>query len=291
MVSRLRNGNIAATYKDSSKITNRLYGSALGRRCVKILISPRVSNAARIFLDSGASRVLVSPFVRKNKLDLSDYPRKRYRSFNCFFTRTIDAGARPIAQDPDVLIAPCDGKLTLFPLTAEKHFTVKGCDYTLETLLRSKELSDHFCGGWGILFRLTVDDYHRYCYPVSGEKDVNIHINGVYHAMNPKVAADIPIYHENSREYTLIKTEHNGTLLMMEIGAMLVGRIRNLDNRCTVKRGTEKGYFEFGGSSIMLLLEKEAFEPDADLLRNSQNGEETIVKLGESVGKLCMLRQ
>lgn len=286
MISRNRDGTPIETYDGEGKTIDFLYGSAVGRLFLRFLISPVVSKAAGVFLDSPLSVCLVRPFIRKNHLDLTDYPKRRYRSFNDFFTRIILPKRRPVNPDSSKLISPCDGKATTFALHEDSHFTIKGCDYTLDTLLQSSELSCKYCGGWGVLLRLTVDDYHRYIYPVSGETGGHHHIPGVFHTVNPRAAAAQAIYRENSREYTLIQTQQFGTVLMMEIGAMLVGRIKNLQGASTVERGSEKGYFEFGGSSIILLLEKGHFIPDEDLVVHSANGEETVVKQGESIGLL-----
>ncbi len=286
MISRNRDGSPIETYDGEGKAIDFLYGSAPGRLLLRFLISPAVSKAAGAFLDCPLSVGLVKPFIKKNHMDLTDYPDRRYRSFNDFFTRIILPGRRPVTSDPSKLIAPCDGKVTVFELKGDSHFTIKGCDYTLDTLLQNSELSRAYCGGWGVLLRLTVDDYHRYMYPVSGRKSSQHRIPGVFHTVNPRAAAARAIYRENTREYTLIETPQFGTVLMMEIGAMLVGRIKNLHGASEVERGTEKGYFEFGGSSVMLLLEKERFNPDTDLVVHSARGEETVVKQGESIGKL-----
>lgn len=286
MISRNRDGTPIETYDGEGKVIDFLYGSSFGRLFLRFLISPFVSKTAGVFLDSPLSSWLVRPFIKKNHLDLSDYPERSYSSFNDFFTRTILPQRRQVDPNLSKLVSPCDGKATIFALHEDSHFTIKGCDYTLDSLLQNGELSDRYCGGWGILLRLTVDDYHRYIYPVSGETSDNHHIPGVFHTVNPRAAATQAIYRENTREYTLIQTQNSGTVLMMEIGAMLVGRIKNLHGASLVERGAEKGYFEFGGSSIMLLLEKGHFEPDEDLIEHSSNGEETVVKQGESIGLL-----
>ena len=92
------------------------------------------------------------------------------------------------------------------------------------------------------MIRLTVDDYHRYCYVADGEKTYQRRIPGIFHTVNP-IANDIcPIYKMNSREYCLVKNEKLGTVLMMEVGALMVGKIWNYKKeRCQVKRGEEKG--------------------------------------------------
>lgn len=286
MISRLRDGTPVETYDGEGRVIDLLYGTGFGRMMLRPLVAPWVSKLAGAFLDCRISSCLVGPFVRKNNLDLRDYPRREYHSFNDFFTRSILPGKRQTEPEEDRLASPCDGKLTLFPLEEDTRFTIKGCQYTVGSLLQNEELAREFKGGWGILLRLTVDDYHRYSYPVSGEKGENIPIPGVYHTVNPRAAEARPIYCENSRQYTRIHTESFGSVVMMEIGALLVGRIKNHHGAGPVARGQEKGYFEFGGSSIMLLLEKGHFTPDADLLENSQHGEETVIHLGEGLGNL-----
>lgn len=102
--------------------------------------------------------------------------------------------------------------------------------------------------------------------------------------MNPAANDKYPIYKMNTREYCLIRTEHFGTVLMMEVGALMVGKIQNYHQKGTVKRGAEKGRFEFGGSTIILLFQKESVKIDQDLWDNTCNGFETSVKMGEKIG-------
>lgn len=285
MKSVLRDGTIIDTYDGEGKSIEFLYGNFLGRGILTVLVRPWVSLSAGFFLDSSFSRFLVAPFVKKNNLDLSDYPLRTYKSFNDFFTRKIKPGKRPVDEDNNHMISPCDGKVTVFTLGENEKFEIKGCEYTVKSLLRSKKLSDRYKGGWGVLLRLSVDDYHRYIYPVSGSKSKNYRISGVYHTVNPRAAMARPIYQENTREFTIIKSKEFGHVLMMEIGAMMVGRISNHHEEAIVNRGQEKGNFEFGGSSIILLLEPGKFIPDSDIVYNSSNGMETVVKQGECIGK------
>ncbi len=284
MCARLRDGSETEVYCRQNRAAVFLYGTGAGRAVLSVLIRPWFSRLGGWVLDRKASAWLVKSFIRKNRVNMEDYPVRRYASFNDFFTRQILPGKRSFEAAENCFCAPCDGKLTLFSLEEDRHFTVKGCDYTLESLLRDEALAEEYRGGWGILLRLSVDDYHRYVYPVSGEKGENIRIPGVYHTVNPEAAARKAIYKENTREYTRIRTDRFGTVLMMEVGALLVGRIKNLHGPGPVVRGGEKGYFEYGGSSVILLLQKNCLIPDEDLLRNSFEGEETIVKMGEKIG-------
>ena len=262
----------------------RLYGSKAGRLLLKPLVSPVVSRVAGAFLNTRLSTVLIKPFIRSNGIDMTQYEAVRYRSYNEFFSRKIRQACRPMDRDPAHLIAPCDSKLTVLPITADSVFTLKHTPYTVESLLRSDALAKKYEGGYALIFRLTVDDYHRYCYIADGQKGENVHIPGVLHTVNPVANDYFPIYKENAREYSILHSAAFGDVLMMEVGALLVGRIVNHHQAASVRRGEEKGYFQFGGSTVVLLVEKNRVQIDEEILRNSNAQMETVVKMGECIG-------
>lgn len=280
-----RNGNVTETATGQDKLLKCLYNSSAGRMLLKFLTSRAVSEAGGLLMDSRLSALFIGPFVKKNKIDLSIYEGQPYRSYNAFFTRQIKDGRRPIDGDSQSLISPCDAKLSVYPIDTERRFCIKDTEYTVESLLRDKKLAKRYEGGYACIFRLTVDDYHRYCYVDSGVKSENRRIPGVYHTVNPAANDALPIYKENTREYCLIKSERFGTLVQMEVGALLVGRIVNLHGAARVSRGQEKGRFEFGGSTVVVLIQKGRVEMDEDLLLNTEHNCETIVKMGERIGK------
>ena len=251
-------------------------------RCV--MTNPILTAVIGEYMDTRLSVRRIDHFVRANGIDLSDYEKADYRSFNDFFTRRVRAERRPIDREPAHLIAPCDSKLTAFPIGEDSRFRIKGVEYTLEELLRDKALADRFLGGTLLLFRLTVGDYHRYSYVDSGLIGPETHIDGVFHTVNPAAASRYPIYRENTREFALLESEHFGSLLQMEVGAAMVGRIVNEPGNRAVRRGEEKGRFEFGGSTVIVLLQKGAAVIDEDILRNTREDVETVVHLGEKIG-------
>ena len=280
-----RDGRVIDIPGGQDKLLATLYTSAWGRALLRPLVSPIVSKAAGWFLSTRLSKGLIQPFIRSNSIDMSQFPAEDYASYNAFFSRKIKPELRPITQDPDALISPCDSKLTVLPVTREGVFTLKNTRYTVQSLLQSEALARKYEGGLALIFRLTVDDYHRYCYIADGEKTGNTRIPGVLHTVNP-IANDVyPIYVQNSREYSLLRTASFGDVLMMEVGALLVGKIVNHHGEAHVRRGQEKGYFQFGGSTVVLLLEKGRAQVDEDILRNSREGFETIVKMGEKIGQ------
>lgn len=269
------------------KILSLLYKTVPGRMLIRPLISPVVSDLGGVLLSSRLSSLIVKPFIEANNIDISDCEDKEYTSFNDFFTRKLSDPEANIIYDENKIIAPCDGRLTVYPITEDGVFTVKHTTYTLKELLKSKKLAKRYEGGKIWMYRLCVDDYHRYIYPVSGHKSKNKRINGVFHTVNP-IANDLyPIYKENTREFCLIKTANAGTFLQMEVGAMLVGKIENADvyDR-EVTRGEEKGNFAFGGSTIIILTENGRAVEDEFIGVQSAMLNETRVKMGQVVGQV-----
>lgn len=269
--------------KDSAG-ANFLYHTAPGRLMLKLLVCPGVSRALGAFLDTGLSRYLVGPFVKSTGLDLSDYPQVSYRSFNDFFTRRIKEGRRPVDMDPHSLMAPCDGKLTVYPITEDAVFHIKHSAYALKDLLQDEALAGEFQGGTCLIFRLTPDDFHRYSFMDDGIILFSKAIPGVLHTVRPIAFRRYPVYLENAREYAVLETKHFGKVVQMEVGALFVGRIVN--HPLTVfSRGQEKGKFEFGGSTILLLLQKDAAVIHEELQENTRQNKESIVRLGQNLGR------
>lgn len=284
MQYRDRDGNLKGKNDFQDKVLKGLYESTVGRMLVKCLTVPFVSKLGGKILDSSISRVLIFPFVKLNNIDLSLCERNKFESYNAFFKRKFKVDARKINMDENTFISPCDAKLTVYPISNQSHFYIKHTPYTVGELLKNRSLAKKYEEGYAWIFRLSVEDYHRYCYVAEGKKSKNIKIHGVFHTVNP-IANDVyPIYKENTREYSLLKTEKFGTILMMEVGALLVGKIENHHEEKEVKRGEEKGNFAFGGSTIILLTQKDKVKVDQDILKNTECAYETVVKMGERIG-------
>lgn len=267
------------------KLLNHLYGSVAGRQLIKVISKPIVSKAVGLFLDSPLSIPMIDPFIRKNRIDMKEYIPTYYHSYNEFFTRKIHSKHRPVDSDPKHFISPCDGKISVYPIKKDSVFTIKGADYTVRSLVKSKALADKYLDGYCMIIRLTVDNYHRYSYIDNGKKSRNYFIPGVLHTVNPVALDHVDYFKQNSREFTLLKTRHFGTVTEVEVGAMMVGKINNHMQEGYFKRGQEKGMFEFGGSTIVLLVQKNKITVDEDILRHSEEGCETMVKLGEKIAE------
>ncbi len=279
-----RNG--IKSYQDNAqdKLLRRLYTSYAGRMLLKPLVQPVVSKLAGKFLSTKLSCFLIQPFIRANSIDMNDFVKTAYCSYNEFFTRRIRPGARTVCGDADTLISPCDCYASAYEIADDQTFDIKHTKYTVRSLLRSNKLANRFQGGWALILRLTVSDYHRYAYAVSGTQSKIYRIPGKLHTVNPIAGDYYPIYKENAREYTVIRSPQFGDVVQMEVGALMVGKIVNHQGSGTVTRGEEKGYFEFGGSTIVLLLQKERSAIRDDLLENTAAGYETQLRLGDMIG-------
>ncbi len=261
-----------------------MYGHLPGRLFLKLLIRPSVSKLGGQFLDSSLSKAFIRPFINRNSIDMSEYEKRSYVSYNDFFKRRLAPGARKPEENPEIFISPCDSRLTVCEIDRESTFFIKHTWYTVSGLLRDFKTADRYAGGYIWIFRLCVDDYHRYIYIDNGKESLRRRIPGVLHTVNPAAGDRLPVYKENAREYSLLKSENFGTVLQMEVGALLVGKIENCQEGKTVKRGQEKGNFAFGGSTVILMTQAGKVRPDEDILENAGKGIETKVRLGERIG-------
>lgn len=286
MKQRTRDGVLTDKQDGQDRILAALYGCAAGRILLKPLTHPAVSAVAGWLLSTKASCLLIRPFIRKNNIDMSQFLPEEYGSYNDFFCRRIRPEARPVDREPGHFISPCDSKLTVLPILDSTRFVLKHTEYSVASVLKNEELAAAYTGGYAMIFRLTVDDYHRYCYVDDGLQDAPVRLPGALHTVNPIANDYFPIYKENSREYSVLHSRNFGDVLMMEVGALLVGKIVN--RHCTdVARGQEKGYFQFGGSTVVLLTKADAVKIDEDILQNSREGIETVVRYGEKIGTSC----
>lgn len=195
-----RSGNIITKNDGQETLLNLLYGSLPGRAVLKLLTAPAVSEIAGGFCSGTASRFMIVPFIKKSGIDMSEYEPAFYRSYNEFFTRRIKAENRPIDKSPEHFISPCDSKLSVFKIDRNSVFKIKNSCYSVSSLLRCGKLARRYTGGYCMIFRLEVDDYHRYIYIDDGRKSGNRKIKGKYHTVNPIALEFADIYKENTRE-------------------------------------------------------------------------------------------
>lgn len=273
------------TVKKESLSLRFLYGTAVGRLLLKPLASRTVSRLAGAFMSSSLSRPLIGRFVKKNGIRLSDYEDVRYHTFNDCFTRKIKSENRPIPKDGDAFIAPCDALLSVYPIKEDSVFHIKGSDYSVKGLLGGCDaLTETYAGGTALVFRLCVHHYHRYIYLDDGEKGENVFLKGKLHTVRPIALEAFPVFIQNCREYTVLKTAHFDAVTQIEVGALLVGKIQNHHGAHKFTRGEEKGMFLYGGSTVILLVKKDAVRIKESFFTATEAGEETEVRMGDVLG-------
>ena len=315
MVLSAENGGMEIYMKDSLAL-RFLYRTVPGRMILKLLVQPEISRLAGMVLDSGISRWFVPYYIRKNKIDMSgvEIPAGGFPSFNAFFTRKRTA--EDFCPQPGWLLSPCDGFLSFIRIRKNKIFDIKHTKFSLGDLLGDEELAAEFEDGTALIFRLTPANYHRYGYAASGQVLCHRKIDGVLHCVRPVATRTLPVYAQNSREYEVLWSEEFGKIVQMEIGALMVGKITNLscqeapgikpgqrtgdadfkdkesglseagqmpDSSSRVHAGQEKGYFEFGGSTILLLLPKGSVRISRRLYEARDENGEVPVRRGERV--------
>ncbi|MBQ7248258.1 MAG: phosphatidylserine decarboxylase [Lachnospiraceae bacterium] len=263
-----------------------LYDKPAGRMLLKLLTAPALSRKAGEFLDTRKSLPLIPPFILANHIDMNEVAPKGWESFNDFFTRKLLPGSRTVEADENLMISPCDGLLKAFDIREGSVVTVKDVPYTVRDLLRSGRLADIYEGGLCLVYRLTPSHYHRYIYPESGMKTRQITLSGILHTVRPVATEEVPVFVQNTRSYSVIKSRNFGPIVFMQVGAMLVGRIVTEEaGACRVRRGDEAGRFEYGGSTIVVLVRPGRLELYEDIKKASASDTEYPVRLGQAIGK------
>ena len=252
-----------------------LYNTLIGRIILKIIITKPISKIYEKYMNSKYSKKKIKKFIKKNKINMNDYIEKDYKSFNDFFIRNIKENKRKIS---DGIISVCDSKLSVYNINDDTTFKIKNSIYTVEELIKEKKKYKK-----ALIFRLSVDDYHHYIFPDDGKVISKKHINGKFHTVQPISQERYKIFHENEREITFLACKKLGDVCYIEVGALLVGKIVN-ENKKEFKKGDEKGHFEFGGSTVILLINKD-IKINKKIEENSSKNIETIVKLGDKIGE------
>ncbi|MBR4631289.1 MAG: phosphatidylserine decarboxylase [Treponema sp.] len=296
-----------ANHNDAS--VEFLYGTRLGKILLEFILALKIPKLLGAFLRSPCSHFYIKKFIRKNGIDMSDFQdyveanpagTKKFRSFNDFFTRKKPDSALKVDAEKTHLISPCDSLLSVYKISEDSKFHIKGFDYSLSDFfcgegadLDSSVLAEQikrFDGGDCLVFRLCATDYHRFCYFDDGKHPDSIGENhfleGKLYSVQPKAYENFRIYTKNRRSWTILETANFGNVAQVEVGAFSVGGIVNhlpSESKKNFRRGDEKGYFDLHGSTIVLLFEKGKIRLRDEILESWKNGE-VRVKYGEWIG-------
>ncbi len=264
------------------------YQSPPGRRITNLLLSRKPVSRLYGWLQKRPwSRRQIPGFVKQYCIDLSEavVPQGGFACFNDFFIRRLKPEARPVDRDPCRLVSPADSRLQIFALSRDVRLNVKGNRWSLARLLGTTALDDRYRGGLCFCFRLAPCDYHRFGYADHGIQGPVHTLPGPLHSVNPlALQHKQDILATNYRQWCFVQSPCFGTMIQVEVGALIVGSIvQNQPHGGPCRRGGEKGYFQFGGSTVLLILEPHRASVDADILEKSSQGIETLVRYGAAV--------
>ncbi|CAG9046118.1 Phosphatidylserine decarboxylase proenzyme 2 [Chlamydia abortus] len=268
-----------------------LYSSKLGKRLSTLLSrSPILSRIYGWIQKRSWTRRKIPGFVKRNRINTKDFKKSlsEFSSFNDFFTRELLPEARPIAQGDNICVTPVDGAYLIYSNIAEfGEFVVKSKRFSLSKLLGDPRLVEKYASGSVVFARLALFDYHRFHFPVDCLPGPTRTINGYLFSVHPMALKDnFNIFCENKRTLTELKTEAFGDVLYLEVGALNVGSIiQTYKPGEKYSKGDEKGFFEIGGSTVIVLFQPGSVQFDADLLKNSRMGLETRCLMGQSLGR------
>ena len=266
------------------------YESPVGKGLLELLVKRKLfSKFYGHYCDTKLSSRKIKDFIKSFDINMDEYEKSadEYISFNDFFYRKLKPSAREICKDKNIFISPSDSRLLSIENIDENYkFKVKGFEYSLKEILNSKELADKYKGGTCLIFRLCPTDYHRFHFIDDGVCSPTTKIKGNYYSVSPIALEKISkVFTSNKREYSILHSENFGDLLYLEVGATCVGGIiQTYKENSKVNKYDEKGFFKFGGSTVIILVEKGKLKLDDDIIYHSKKDIEVMVKMGERIG-------
>lgn len=272
------------------KYLNWSYCSPVGKGLVELMFKKKLfSKLYGGYCDTKISSRKIKSFIETFDIDMSEYSKThdQYSSFNEFFIRSLNTNARIIPKDKNTLISPCDGKLSAYEdIDLNNIVQIKGFTYSLKELLEDNEIYNLYHGGTCLIFRLCPTDYHRFHFIDDGICEGTTKINGHYYSVNPVALKNVKkLFCQNKREWSIFHSDNFSDVIYMEVGATCVGSIiQSYSPNTKITKGDEKGYFKFGGSTVILFFKKGVVKVHEDIIAQTQLGFETSVYLGEEIG-------
>ena len=267
-----------------------IYSSCMAKPILRVLCANNfVSVVYGRIMKSKLSQRLIKQFIIDNGINISESSKdvSEFKSFNDFFIRELKQDARSIDHNDSSIISPSDGKIVIYEnINHDALFNIKGNKLDIVKLLNDINVANLYENCSIVIVRLAPNDYHRFHFSTDGIAANSRLINGAYYSVSPIALKFRPtIFWENKRTITEIKNDVIGDYLYLEIGATLVGSIKQTYRpNSSVNKGAEKGYFEFGGSTVVLLFKEGKVKFDADIVKNTSDGYETKIEMGQRIG-------
>ena len=243
----------------------------------------------------------IRSFIKAYDINMSEAKLKNaedFKTFNDFFTRELDDGARTIDSNDLALCYPVDGAISQQgDIVDGQLIQAKGFNYSLTSLLGGDSATAApFQDGKFSCIYLAPKDYHRIHMPMSGTLREMIYVPGELFSVNPLTANNVPgLFARNERVVTIFDTEH-GQLAMVLVGATIVASIETTwagtitppagkdifkwtypadgVDAIRLNKGDEMGRFKLGSTVVA------TFSPNM-INFNEAAGPETVTRLGE----------
>ncbi len=267
-----------------------LYSSRIGSAMRSFITNNSlVSTLAGKFADTRVSKYAIPLFKRSYDVNVNESelvkPLKSFTSLNDFFSRQLKPIARPFNQNEDFLCSPADGYIWVAPIDEQLNFHVKNAQFTLPKFLNDTALAQEFIGGTIIVVRIAPHHYHRFHAPCSGIPETIHMINGKYESVNMiSYLCGVPVLQQNERGLIKLQDTPFGSMCIIPVGALCVGRIKTTYTPdIKITKGDEMGYFEFGGSTVVMLLKKDAINIDPVIQSSIDNDYEYEVQAGQVI--------
>jgi phosphatidylserine decarboxylase len=293
-INRKKNNQLENETVYGEKWVRWCYESGTGKKLQKLIGLPVISRMYGHLQDGIASQGKVLPFIEKFNINMDEFVLENneaggvpYSSFNNFFIRKFKEGRRNFPEENHKMGACAEARYFAWDkITPELKVPVKGVDLLPEEIIDHPEYSNMFQEGPLMIARLCPVDYHRFHYPDDGELVDRYKRGSELQSVNPlalKYKSDI--FLKNERMVSILKTKNFGHLAYVEVGAVMVGKIVQSAKGKNFQRGDEKGYFLFGGSTVIVIGEKGKWSPSEDILNNTAHNLETYITLGDEVAK------
>ncbi|MEK7434027.1 MAG: phosphatidylserine decarboxylase [Cyanobacteriota bacterium] len=268
-----------------------IYNNKIGLKLTeKILKKPKFSFWYGNLLKTKRSKNKINSFIKQHSLDINEIEDRldSFKSFNDFFIRKLKKTSREIDHDKTAFISPADSRLIVYKIEKNTIIPVKGINFKLEQIINNKKIAEKYEDGLCFVFRLAPADYHRFCYIDDGIHGKIKSLGSYYHSVHPiALQSNSEVFQHNYREFCEIQTKNFDEILWLDVGALGVSKIiQNKPLGGEIKKGEEKGYFEFGGSTIIIVTKKNIIKLDDDIKDYSFAGIETKIKYGEKIGTM-----
>ena len=175
-------------------------------------------------------KLFIRTFIKRYKVDLSQakiQDVEKFENFNAFFTRELQADARPLPTAQGAIACPADGAVSQLGDIADGNLLqAKGKHYSCQSLLAGDaQMAALFRSGKFATIYLSPRDYHRVHMPMAGILKKTIYVPGKLFSVNQTTAESVPNLFARNERLVCLFTTAAGPMAVILVGAMIVAGI------------------------------------------------------------------